>query len=85
MAGTNAPASTGCSREVVDFYEDAGISGSNGRDKRPGLDRLLNDATELERRILRLYRGGMGMVKIGRTLGVGTSVVQRVVGAEASG
>ena len=31
--------------EVVDFYEDAGISGSNGRDKRPGFDQLLNDAT----------------------------------------
>src|SRR3974390_1165641 len=31
--------------EVVGFYEDAGISGSNGREKRPGLHRLLNDAT----------------------------------------
>src|SRR6516164_9035990 len=31
--------------EVVGLYEDAGISGSNGREKRPGLDRLLNDAT----------------------------------------
>ena len=31
--------------EVVDIYEDAGISGSNGREKRPGLDRLLKDAT----------------------------------------
>jgi DNA invertase Pin-like site-specific DNA recombinase len=31
--------------EVVVFYEDAGISGSNGREKRPGLDRLLKDAT----------------------------------------
>src|ERR1700747_1195582 len=31
--------------EVVDFYEDAGISGSNGRGKRPGFDQLLNDAT----------------------------------------
>jgi DNA invertase Pin-like site-specific DNA recombinase len=30
---------------VVDSYEDAGISGSNGREKRPGLDRLLKDAT----------------------------------------
>ena len=30
---------------MVDFYEDAGISGSNGREKRPGFDRLLNDAT----------------------------------------
>jgi DNA invertase Pin-like site-specific DNA recombinase len=180
--------------DVVAIYEDAGISGSNGRDKRPGFDRLLNDATarkinmiaawsvdrlgrslqhlvsflnelqalnchlylhqqaidtttpsgramfqmcgvfaefersmivervnaglararangvrlgrgnkkdgkrsadekrwgmtraELKSRVLRLYRGGMGMVKIGRTLGVGTSVVQRVLAAaEASG
>jgi DNA invertase Pin-like site-specific DNA recombinase len=31
--------------DVVGIYEDAGISGSNGRDKRPGFDRLLNDAT----------------------------------------
>jgi DNA invertase Pin-like site-specific DNA recombinase len=30
---------------VVGFYEDAGISGAKGRDKRPGLDRLLKDAT----------------------------------------
>ena len=31
--------------EVVGIYEDAGISGSKGRDKRPELDRLLKDAT----------------------------------------
>jgi DNA invertase Pin-like site-specific DNA recombinase len=31
--------------EVVDIYEDAGISGAKGRDKRPGFDRLLKDAT----------------------------------------
>ena len=31
--------------EVVDFHEDAGISGSNGRERRPRLDRLLKDAT----------------------------------------
>jgi DNA invertase Pin-like site-specific DNA recombinase len=175
--------------EVVDFYEDAGISGSNGREKRPALDRLLKDATarriniiaawsvdrlgrslqhlvgflnelqalnchlylhqqaidtttpsgramfqmcrvfaefersmivervnaglarakangvklgrgnrkdrkrsadekrwgmsraELETRILRLRKQDMGLVKIGRTLGVGTSVVQRVLAA----
>jgi len=173
--------------EIVGFYEDAGISGSNGREKRPGFDRLLKDATarkinmiaawsvdrlgrslqhlvgflnelqalgcnlylhqqaidtttpsgramfqmcgvfagfekamivervnaglarakasgvelgrgkrkdgerradeerwgmskaELERRILKLRKGGMGVLKIGRTLRVGTSVVQRVV------
>jgi DNA invertase Pin-like site-specific DNA recombinase len=175
--------------EVVAIYEDAGISGSNGREKRPGLDRLLNDATarkinmiaawsvdrlgrslqhlvsflnelqalncnlylhqqaidtttpsgramfqmcgvfaefersmivervnaglararangvrlgrgnrkddqwsadeqrwgmsrsEIQMRILRLRKQGMGIVKIGRTLGVGTSVVQRVLAA----
>jgi DNA invertase Pin-like site-specific DNA recombinase len=30
---------------VVGFYEDAGISGAKGREKRPGFDRLLKDAT----------------------------------------
>ena len=142
--------------EVVDFYEDAGISGSNGRDKRPGFDQLLNDATarkinmvaawsvdrlgrslqhlvgflnelqaivervnaglarakangvklgrgnrkdhkrsadekrwgmtrsELEKRILRLYKGGTGMVKIGKTLGIGTGFVQRVLTEQPS-
>lgn len=31
--------------EIVGVYEDAGISGARGRDKRPGFDRLLKDAT----------------------------------------
>src|SRR5215210_3222232 len=30
--------------EVVATYQDAGVSGSKGRDKRPGLDALLKDA-----------------------------------------
>ena len=30
--------------EVVEVYDDAGISGSKGRADRPGLDRMLNDA-----------------------------------------
>lgn len=30
--------------EVVDIYEDAGISGAKGRQQRPELDRLLKDA-----------------------------------------
>lgn len=29
---------------IVDIYEDAGISGAKGRDKRPAFDRLLKDA-----------------------------------------
>ena len=31
--------------DIVDIYEDAGISGSKGRDKRPGFDALLKDAS----------------------------------------
>src|SRR5215208_4972864 len=31
--------------EVVAIYEDNGISGAKGRDKRPGFNRLLKDAT----------------------------------------
>ena len=157
---------------IVSVYEDAGISGSKGRDKRPGFDRLLKDATgrkfdlvaawsvdrmgrslqdlvstlselhslkvdlylhqqavdtttpagkalfqtlgvfaeferaiiservraglartkakgtklgrrpvgkDVEDRIRKLRASGMGMLKIGRKLGVGTSVVQRIV------
>jgi DNA invertase Pin-like site-specific DNA recombinase len=158
--------------DVIGVYEDAGISGAKGRDKRPGLDRLLKDVTarkvnmiaawsvdrlgrslqdlvamlndlqavgcdlylhqqaldtstpsgramfqmcgvfaEFERSMIRervnaglararskgiklgrrkvkssveeqiqeLRQGGMGILKIGKTLGVGTSVVQRVL------
>jgi DNA invertase Pin-like site-specific DNA recombinase len=31
--------------EVVEVYNDAGISGAKGRDQRPGLDRMLKDAS----------------------------------------
>jgi DNA invertase Pin-like site-specific DNA recombinase len=34
--------------EIVEQYSDAGISGAKGRDKRAGLDRLLNDAQRRE-------------------------------------
>src|SRR6478736_5306572 len=30
--------------QVVEEYQDAGISGFKGRDQRPGLDRMLKDA-----------------------------------------
>jgi len=32
--------------EIIDVYEDVGISGSKGRDQRPGYDALLRDATK---------------------------------------
>jgi DNA invertase Pin-like site-specific DNA recombinase len=34
--------------DIVGIYEDAGISGSKGRDKRPGFDKLLRAATARE-------------------------------------
>ena len=43
-------------------------------EKRWGMSRA-----QLEKRILRLYKGGTGIVKIGKTLGIGTGLVQRVV------
>jgi DNA invertase Pin-like site-specific DNA recombinase len=30
--------------DVVEVYQDVGVSGSKGRDKRPGLDAMLKDA-----------------------------------------
>ena len=38
---------------------------------------------ELEKRILSLHKGGKGILKIGRELGVGTSFVQRVIKKKA--
>jgi len=35
--------------------------------------------TELEKRILRLHKGGTGILKIGKELGIGTGTVQRVL------
>jgi DNA invertase Pin-like site-specific DNA recombinase len=43
-------------------------------EKRWGMSRV-----EQEKRILRLYKGGTDIVKIGKTLGIGTGLVQRVV------
>jgi len=49
--------------------------GSRSEDeKRWGMSRA-----ELEKRILRLRKEGMGILKIAKTLGVGTALVQRAV------
>jgi hypothetical protein len=37
------------------------------------------DKGELEKRILRLHKDGMGLLKIGKTLRVGTPLVQGIV------
>jgi len=53
----------------------------NRKDKRRSADeeRWGMSRSELQKRIRRLYKGGTGMVKIGKTLGVGTGFVQRVL------
>lgn len=43
---------------VVKVYEDAGISGAKGRDKRPGLDAMLKAVNAREQRV----RHGRGVV-----------------------
>jgi len=55
--------------------ESKGTQAERGR-KAVGMSRA-----ELERRILRLRKQDMGLVKIGRTFGVRTSVEQRVLAA----
>jgi hypothetical protein len=43
--------------QVVAVYEDAGISGAKGRDKRPGLDQMLKDATRRKFDVVMAWSG----------------------------
>jgi DNA invertase Pin-like site-specific DNA recombinase len=38
--------------EIVQTYEDAGISGAKGREKRPGFDQMLKDAVRSRFQVL---------------------------------
>ncbi|HET7880949.1 MAG TPA: recombinase family protein [Acetobacteraceae bacterium] len=49
---------------VVGIYEDAGISGAKGLDKRPGLDDLLTDATRARFNVVMAW----AMDRLGRSL-----------------
>ena len=49
---------------VVEVYEDAGISGANGRERRPALDKLLKDASRREFDIVAAW----SVDRIGRSL-----------------
>ena len=51
-------------RTIVAAYEDAGISGAKGRDKRPGLDRLLTDAARARFDVVMAW----AMDRLGRSL-----------------
>ena len=50
--------------EVVEQYRDAGISGAKGRDGRPGLDQMLNDAAADLKHELAGRRGGVDRLLI---------------------
>ena len=56
---------------VVEVYEDAGISGAKGREKRPGLDRLLNDAGRRKFDVVMawsIYRVGRSLIDLLSTI-----------------
>jgi hypothetical protein len=40
--------------------------------------RVSTDGQTTEKRVLRLHKGGTGILKIGKTIGIGTGTVQRV-------
>jgi DNA invertase Pin-like site-specific DNA recombinase len=50
--------------EIVGIYQDAGVSGAKGRDKRPGFDRLLRDATARKINLI----GAWSVDRLGRSL-----------------
>ena len=76
MCGVFAEFERGMIRERV----NAGLARAKERGVRLGR-RSVNSSVET--RIRELRAAGMGILKIGRTLGVGTSVVQRVLAAAA--
>ena len=50
--------------EIVEIYQDAGISGTKGRDARPGLDRALKDAARRRYDVLAVW----SVDRLGRSL-----------------
>lgn len=62
-------------REMIRERVKSGIERARAQGKQLGRPRM---PVETEQQILELRATGMGMVKIGRTLGVGTSQVQRI-------
>jgi DNA invertase Pin-like site-specific DNA recombinase len=59
---------------VVKVYEDQGISGTKGRDKRPGFDALLNDAVRREFDIVAVWSSD----RLGRSMKDLIEVLQTV-------
>ena len=60
--------------EITTTFEDAGVSGAKGRDKRPGFDAMLKDATRRRFEVLMFWsvvstvqRVKVAMAAIGRS------------------
>lgn len=62
--------------EIVEIYEDAGISGAKGRDKRPAFDKLLKDAARRKFDIV----GAWSVDRLGRSLQDLTSFLSDIHG-----
>jgi DNA invertase Pin-like site-specific DNA recombinase len=76
MLGVFAEFERGIIRERV----NAGLARAKAKGKKLGRRPV---KPSIETRIRELKAGGMGILKIGRTIGVGTSVVQRVLITQA--
>jgi DNA invertase Pin-like site-specific DNA recombinase len=64
--------------QIVEEYNDAGISGSKGRDQRPGLDRMLKDASKRRFDVVMAW----AIDRLGRSL---IDLLGTIQGLEASG
>jgi DNA invertase Pin-like site-specific DNA recombinase len=64
--------------QVIEEYNDAGISGSKGRDQRPGLDRMLKDASRRRFDVVMAW----AIDRLGRSL---IDLLGTIQGLEASG
>jgi DNA invertase Pin-like site-specific DNA recombinase len=64
---------------VAAVYEDAGVSGAKGRDKRPGLDALLKDATRARFDVVMAW----ALDRLGRSLADLIDTLRTLEGAHA--